>query len=92
MAPPKVFSLDGKSLKLDTAEDIEAHIKPLVESTDYTEIRLGGNTLGVGACERLAAVIATQKSLEHADLADIFTSRLLSEIPPGFEIPSRRPP
>ncbi|KAJ5396482.1 Ran GTPase-activating protein 1 [Penicillium cosmopolitanum] len=85
MAPTKVFSLDGKSLKLDTAEDIEAHIKPLVESTDYTEIRLGGNTLGVGASERLAAVIATQKSLEHADLADIFTSRLLSEIPPALK-------
>lgn len=33
MAPPKVFSLEGKGLKLDTAEDVEAHIKPLVEST-----------------------------------------------------------
>lgn len=81
MAPPKVFSLEGKGLKLDTAEDIEAHIKPLIESTDFTEIRLGGNTLGVPASERLASVLASQKSLEVADLADIFTSRLLSEIP-----------
>lgn len=85
MAPPKVFSLEGKGLKLDTAEDIDAHIKPLVESTDYTEIRFGGNTLGVGASERLAAVLATQKSLEVAELADIFTSRLLSEIPPALK-------
>lgn len=85
MAPPKVFSLEGKGLKLDSAEDIEAHIKPLVESTDYTEIRFGGNTLGVGASERLAAVIATQKNLEVAELADIFTSRLLSEIPPALK-------
>jgi Ran GTPase-activating protein 1 len=85
MAPPKVFSLEGKGLKLDTAEDIESHIKPLVENTDYTEIRFGGNTLGVGACERLGAVIATQKSLEIAELADIFTSRLLSEIPPALK-------
>ncbi|GLI75452.1 Ran GAP Rna1 [Penicillium ochrochloron] len=85
MAPPKVFSLEGNGLKLDTAEDIEAHIKPLVESTDYTEIRFGGNTLGVGASERLATVLATQKSLEVADLADIFTSRLLSEIPPALK-------
>ncbi|KAJ5886514.1 Ran GTPase-activating protein 1 [Penicillium subrubescens] len=85
MAPPKVFSLEGKGLKLDTAEDIEAHIKPLVESTDYTEIRFGGNTLGVGASERLATVLATQKSLEVAELADIFTSRLLSEIPPALK-------
>ncbi|KAJ5885129.1 Ran GTPase-activating protein 1 [Penicillium taxi] len=85
MSPAKVFSLDGKSLKLDSAEDIEAHIKPLVESTDYTEIHFGGNTLGVGASERLAAVLRTQKSLEVADLADIFTSRLLSEIPPALD-------
>ncbi|KAL2842373.1 hypothetical protein BJY01DRAFT_4469 [Aspergillus pseudoustus] len=81
MAPPKIFSLEGKGLKLDTAEDLEAHIKPLLESTDYTEIRLGGNTLGVSASERLAAVLSTQKNLEVAELADIFTSRLLSEIP-----------
>ncbi|KAL4923512.1 GTPase-activating protein RNA1 [Aspergillus undulatus] len=81
MAPPKIFSLEGKGLKLDSAEDIEAHIKPLLESTDYTEIRLGGNTLGVPASERLAAALSTQKSLEVAELADIFTSRLLSEIP-----------
>ncbi|CEJ56978.1 Putative Ran specific GTPase activating protein An-RanGAP (Eurofung) [Penicillium brasilianum] len=85
MAPPKVFSLEGKGLKLDTAEDIDAHIKPLVEFTDYTEIRFGGNTLGVGASERLATVLATQKSLEVAELADIFTSRLLSEIPPALK-------
>ncbi|KAJ5116353.1 Ran GTPase-activating protein 1 [Penicillium angulare] len=81
MAPPKIFSLDGKSLKLDTAKDIEAHIKPLTESIDYTEVHFGGNTLGVEASERLAAVLATQKSLELVDLADIFTSRLLDEIP-----------
>ncbi|PYH47864.1 GTPase-activating protein RNA1 [Aspergillus saccharolyticus JOP 1030-1] len=81
MAPPKVFSLEGKGLKLDSAEDIETHIKPLLESTDYTEIRFGGNTLGVPACERLASVLSTQKNLEVAELADIFTSRLLSEIP-----------
>lgn len=85
MAPPKIFSLDGKGLKLDSAEDIEAHIRPLVESTDYTEIHFGGNTLGIGASERLAAVLATQKSLEVADFADIFTSRLLSEIPPALK-------
>lgn len=81
---PKVFSLDGKGLKLDTAEDIEAHVKPLLEDTSFTEVHLGGNTFGIAASERLAAILATQKSLEVADLADIFTSRLLSEIPPAL--------
>ena len=81
MAPPKVFSLEGKVLKLDTAEDINAHIQPLVENTDYTEIRLGGNTLGIGASQRLAVVLKNQECLEAAYLDDIFTGRLLSEIP-----------
>lgn len=81
MAPPKIFSLEGKGLKLDSAEDIEAQIQPLLESTDFTEVRLGGNTFGVAASERLASALSTQKNLEVAELADIFTSRLLSEIP-----------
>jgi Ran GTPase-activating protein 1 len=81
MAPPKVFSLEGKGLKLDTAADVEPHIQPLLESTDYTEVRLGGNTFGITACERIAAALAPQKSLEVAEFADIFTSRLIEEIP-----------
>ncbi|OKL62019.1 Ran GTPase-activating protein 1 [Talaromyces atroroseus] len=81
---PKVFSLDGKGLKLDTAEDIEAHVKPLLEDTSFTEVHLGGNTFGIAASERLAAILSTQKNLEVADLADIFTSRLLTEIPPAL--------
>ncbi|EED18591.1 ran GTPase activating protein 1 (RNA1 protein) [Talaromyces stipitatus ATCC 10500] len=80
----KIFSLDGKGLKLDTAEDIETHAKPLLEDTTFTEVHLGGNTIGVAASERLAAALATQKNLQVADLADIFTSRLLSEIPPAL--------
>lgn len=81
---PKVFSLDGKGLKLDTAEDVEKHVKPLLEDTTFTEVHLGGNTFGTAASERLAAILATQKSLEVANLADIFTTRLLSEIPPAL--------
>lgn len=83
-APPKIFSLDGQGLKLDTLQDIDAHIKPLIESSDFTEIHFGGNTLGIGASERLASALATQKRLEVADLADIFTTRLLTEIPPAL--------
>jgi Ran GTPase-activating protein 1 len=84
MTPPKVFSLEGKGLKLNTAEEIEAEIKPLFENTDYTEVRLGGNTYGVSASERLASALAAQKNLQIAELADIFTSRLLPEIPPAL--------
>jgi Ran GTPase-activating protein 1 len=84
MAPPKVFSLEGQGLRLDTADDIEGHIKPLLDDNTFTSIRLGGNTFGAPACERLASALTAQKNLQVADLADIFTSRLLSEIPPAL--------
>ncbi|CCC10353.1 hypothetical protein SMACR_02927 [Sordaria macrospora] len=80
-ASTKVFSLEGKGLKLDTAEDLEAHIAPLRTMDDVEEVRLLGNTLGVGACKLLGEVLATKKNLRVANLADIFTGRLLNEIP-----------
>ncbi|KJZ78341.1 hypothetical protein HIM_02379 [Hirsutella minnesotensis 3608] len=76
----KLFSLEGKGLKLDTAADLETHIADL-RARDVEEVRLLGNTLGVGACQLLGEVLATKKNLKVANLADIFTGRLLSEIP-----------
>ena len=80
----QIFSLSGQSLKLDTAEDIEPHLKPLIASDTITEIHLGGNTFGAPACEALGHVLKTKTSLQIAKLDDIFTSRLLSEIPPAL--------
>ncbi|KAI0025596.1 RNI-like protein [Xylariomycetidae sp. FL0641] len=80
-APTKVFSLEGKGLKLDIAADLEAHIAPLRSMDDVEEVRVLGNTLGVEACKLLGEVLATKKSLKVANLADIFTGRLLNEIP-----------
>ncbi|KAK4128684.1 RNI-like protein [Parathielavia appendiculata] len=82
MAPStKIFSLEGRGLKLDTAEDLEAHIADLRAMDDLEEVHMLGNTLGVGACKLLGEVLATKKTLRVANLADIFTGRLLSEIP-----------
>ncbi|RYP63828.1 hypothetical protein DL770_009292 [Monosporascus sp. CRB-9-2] len=80
-APDKVFSLEGKVLKLDTAQDLEAHIAPLRAMDDVEEVRMLGNTLGIEACKLLGEVLATKKSLKVANFADIFTGRLLNEIP-----------
>ncbi|KAL2023240.1 hypothetical protein VTK56DRAFT_3363 [Thermocarpiscus australiensis] len=77
----KIFSLEGKGLKLDTAEDLEPHIAALRAMEDVEEVRMLGNTLGVGACKLLGEVLATKKTLRVANLADIFTGRLLNEIP-----------
>jgi Ran GTPase-activating protein 1 len=60
----KVFTLEGKGLKLDSAADVEAHIKPLREMDDVQEVRLLGNTLGVEASKVLGEVLATKKSLQ----------------------------
>jgi Ran GTPase-activating protein 1 len=52
----KVFSLQGKSLKLDSRSDIEPHLKD-VDPTVVEEIHLGGNTIGVEAARALAEVL-----------------------------------
>jgi len=58
----KLSSLEAKGLKLDTADDVEAHIADL-RANDVEEVRLLGNTLGVGACKLLGEVLATKKNL-----------------------------
>lgn len=60
----KIFSLEGKGLKLTTAEEIEPHIKELRENDGVEEIRFLGNTLGIGASEALAKVLETRKKLK----------------------------
>lgn len=77
----KIFSLVGQGLKLDTKADIQQHLEKLDQITDLEEIHLGGNTLGVEACQALADVLKNKKTLKVADFADIFTGRLITEIP-----------
>ena len=60
----KVFSLEGKGLKLDTAADLEPHIESLWSMSDVEEVRLLGNTLGIEACKALGEVLETKKSLQ----------------------------
>ena len=63
-ATTRIFSLEGRGLKLDSAADVEAHIKPLREMKDVEEVRFLGNTLGVEACKILGGVLETKKSLQ----------------------------
>ncbi|KAK0563366.1 Ran GAP Rna1 [Tilletia horrida] len=73
------FSLLGRNLKLDTAADAAPHLAALQPDTT-THIELGGNTLGQDACEAFARALPTS-SIVAFDAADIFTGRLISEIP-----------
>lgn len=79
--PATVFSLAGKGLKLDSSEDIEPYLKELRAQKGVQEIILSGNTIGVGAAQALSKAIKSTTSLKKINLADIFTGRLISEIP-----------
>ncbi|TFK27650.1 RNI-like protein [Coprinopsis marcescibilis] len=78
------FSLKGKGLKFNTREDIETHLKD-VDPSIIEEIYLGGNTIGVDASKALAEWLAKASKLRIADFSDIFTGRLISEIPLALE-------
>nr|GAT48344.1 predicted protein [Mycena chlorophos] len=75
-----VFSLHGQSLKLDTRAHIEPYLAK-VDPTQIEEIHFGGNTIGVDASLALAEFLQKATNLKIADFADIFTGRLISEIP-----------
>ncbi|KAL6720822.1 Ran GAP Rna1 [Lecanora helva] len=84
MSSDNIFTLANRSLKLDHPSDIQPHLSPLLSSTTTTEIHLGGNTLGAPACTHLGTILRTKPTLRVAKFDDIFTSRLLSEIPPAL--------
>ncbi|WOO77396.1 Ran GTPase-activating protein 1 [Vanrija pseudolonga] len=77
----KVFSILGKNIKANSKADLEPFLTELAELADVEEVHFGGNSLGVEACEAIAEVLKDKKGLKIVDLADIFTGRLISEIP-----------
>ncbi|RKP14645.1 hypothetical protein BJ684DRAFT_1644, partial [Piptocephalis cylindrospora] len=77
-------SIAGRGLKLDTAADMEPHLAELAKIEDLREICLSGNTVGVEAAQALGEALKTHTNLETLSLSDIFTGRLLKEIPPSL--------
>jgi Ran GTPase-activating protein 1 len=102
----KSFSILGKNIKAQSRADLEPYISELEKFEDVEEVHFGGNSLGVEACQAIAEVLKTKKSLkvsieiceinmtsgsriadaswsapQIADFADVFTGRLISEIP-----------
>ncbi|KAJ7689129.1 hypothetical protein B0H17DRAFT_1067071 [Mycena rosella] len=75
-----ILSLDGKGLKLNSRADLDPWLAN-VDPTKIEEIHLGGNTIGVDASLALAEFLQKTTILKIADFADIFTGRLISEIP-----------
>jgi len=80
-----VFSIEGKGLKLNTAEDVQAFVDTIVQMDDLQIIKLSGNTIGVEAGKALAEALQSRKNIRVANLSDIFTGRLREEIPPTLK-------
>ncbi|TFY72593.1 hypothetical protein EVG20_g417 [Dentipellis fragilis] len=75
-----ILSLHGKGLKLNSRQDIEPHLRDS-DPEKLEEVHFGGNTIGVEASQALAEFLQKATALKVADFADIFTGRLISEIP-----------
>lgn len=63
-ANPKVWSILGLNLKPNTAEDFEPQLAQLRAMEEVEQVHLGGNSLGVGACEALAEIFKQKKGLK----------------------------
>lgn len=69
---PKIFSLQARGLKLDTAADIDPLLND-VDPTTIEEIHLCGNTIGVDASEALAKFLQKTQVLKVQSIS-IYTS------------------
>lgn len=78
-----IYSIQGKSLKLNTAEDVKQFCDE-IKAQSFSEIRLSGNTLGIDACAAIAQALIG-KNLKIVKFNDIFTGRLKDEIPLALE-------
>ncbi|KAJ2781625.1 Ran GAP Rna1 [Coemansia javaensis] len=76
----RIYSLEGRGLKLTTTEDVEPYLSELRAFENLEELRLNGNTFGAEAAKALAEVLKTKTTLKVATLHDIFTSRLKDEV------------
>ncbi|KAJ3893026.1 hypothetical protein GG344DRAFT_75382 [Lentinula edodes] len=76
----KTFSVDGRGAKYNSREDIGS-ILDGVDPALIEEVHFGGNTIGVDASLALAEWLQKASNIKIADFADIFTGRLISEIP-----------
>lgn len=66
MAAPKVLSLSGKKLKLDSSQDLERETK-LDSYNDFTlveEFDLSDNSVGVDAAKSLSSYLSKMTSLK----------------------------
>lgn len=85
MTTDTLFSIAGRGLKLDTAEDVQPFVDQIKETKNLKEVVIMGNTIGVEASKALAEALKNQSALERVNFSDIYTGRLKEEIPDSLE-------
>lgn len=80
-----VFSISGKGLKADSAEDIQDYVDQLKAIENLKEVNIMGNTFGIEASKALAKGLEEQQHLQIINLSDMFTGRLVQEIPEALD-------
>jgi Ran GTPase-activating protein 1 len=68
MSSSKVFSILGKGIKANSAADLEPYLTELKEMEDVEEVHFGANSLGVEACQAIADILKTKKSLKVSSI------------------------
>lgn len=63
------FSIAGKTLKLDSAQDVEFLISELDQIPNLKEIKLSGNTLGVEAAKAIAGALKNKPELSVCSIS-----------------------
>jgi hypothetical protein len=58
-----VFSIEGRGLKLNTAEDVQAFVDTILQMDDLQVLKLSGNTIGVEAGKALAGSLQSKKNI-----------------------------
>ncbi|CAG8481872.1 9842_t:CDS:2 [Ambispora leptoticha] len=81
----RVFSIAGRGLKLDTAQDVQEFVDSIIGAKDLEEVVLCGNTIGVEAAQAIGRALKEKTELKVLNAADIFTSRVREEVPPSVK-------
>ena len=59
-----VFSIEGKSLKLDNAEDVQEFVNSILEIENLQEVILSGNTFGVDSTQAITRALKEKNTIK----------------------------
>jgi hypothetical protein len=59
-----VFSIEGRGLKLNTAEDVQPFVDTILQMDDLQTLKLSGNTIGVEAGKALADALQSRNKIK----------------------------